>query len=1080
MAMTINTNIASTSAQRHLNASRKDLDLAMERLSSGQRINSAKDDAAGLAIRDKMSSQIVGLNQSIRNANDAISLAQTAEGAMEESVSILQRMRVLAMQAVNDTNTDSDRANLNDEFTQLQLELTRIGITSSFNNVKLLDGTFSGSTFQVGPGASETIFLKISDQKANAIGTTYDVASFDIFAANSPAKGDSLSLTIRGADGDGGDLTVTYQTAKAETAIQTASGMVLALNSNPTFTQKYQALSDANNSILIRRTDGTSMGLPVRAQFEVAQAQVSDTVTVTVDGVATGGAAKDFTYTVADGKTSATDISTGVAKALNADENGFGRFYRAYASSYASTEVTLTVDTAIENNETAAITIDGTTFTTAKLSANATASDVGDAFAALSVTGWDISNNKGVVTFYKNADYSNTGETGQSVIATADAPTVTIGGSGSGGPSIKEKESIEFTAGAKTGDAITFTIGAQEHTWTATQDYATGVLAAAAAVADWNSQTTGLATGYTASQGNTAAVHTLVIGGDIDSTDTVTISDGTISFTHTFATTRANDATGRGLAAAELKAAIEANTDFNAAYTVSVLAATITLTEKVAGVSSRVLAASEPTNQAGTFTPANTTAGANANTATINFESDTAGTAGVFNMTTSVALQAAASGSVAGTTTAVETAQGAAAVAAVHEITIASAYSTSNILTISDGTNQIAYTATAADVNIAASAAGLMTAINGGTFLFTATLNAAGNKVVLTQDTAGHANKTVTEVSEVVSSGDATAVTIASIAETTVGTNAVAEQEGLAFTAGAKAGDKITLTFDSGTDADDHTYVFTAASDLADGAAVATAVQAAYASGTGAANSTGPTTFVASVSALDSTNILFTSDTAINTHAFTLTASYLATSSGTLVASSSSTNVTAGTDGSGSGAVTAVAVDKVADGKVEIRAKNGTTVDTSKIKVDQLIGANTESKIINEHTGFEVTVTSKTSTTGDLSVSKVVDAVDVFVNDIDVLSASAAMEAVRVVDDAVAMIGRERAGLGAFQNRLEHAMSNMANNSQNTQAARSVIADADYAKEAAALAKNQILQQAGTAMLAQANSQAETVLNLLK
>ena len=113
-------------------------------------------------------------------------------------------------------------------------------------------------------------------------------------------------------------------------------------------------------------------------------------------------------------------------------------------------------------------------------------------------------------------------------------------------------------------------------------------------------------------------------------------------------------------------------------------------------------------------------------------------------------------------------------------------------------------------------------------------------------------------------------------------------------------------------------------------------------------------------------------------------------------------------------------------------------------------------------------------------MSSVVKAVDVFVDDTDVLSASAAMEAVRVVDDAVAMIGRERAGLGAFQNRLEHAMSNMANNSQNTQAARSVIADADYAKEAANLAKNQILQQAGTAMLAQANTQSETVLSLLR
>ena len=140
------------------------------------------------------------------------------------------------------------------------------------------------------------------------------------------------------------------------------------------------------------------------------------------------------------------------------------------------------------------------------------------------------------------------------------------------------------------------------------------------------------------------------------------------------------------------------------------------------------------------------------------------------------------------------------------------------------------------------------------------------------------------------------------------------------------------------------------------------------------------------------------------------------------------------------------------------------------------VAAGTTSKVINEHTGFEVTVVAASG----LSVSNVVDAVDVFVDDTDVLSASAAMQAVRVVDDAVAMVGRERAGLGAFQNRLEHAMSNMANNSQNTQAARSVIADADYAKEAAALAKNQILQQAGTAMLAQANSQSETVLSLLK
>ncbi len=140
----------------------------------------------------------------------------------------------------------------------------------------------------------------------------------------------------------------------------------------------------------------------------------------------------------------------------------------------------------------------------------------------------------------------------------------------------------------------------------------------------------------------------------------------------------------------------------------------------------------------------------------------------------------------------------------------------------------------------------------------------------------------------------------------------------------------------------------------------------------------------------------------------------------------------------------------------------------------------TINQIINEHTGFEISAAPALSSQGALSVSSMVKAVDVFVDDTDVLSASAAMQAVRVVDDAVAMIGRERAGLGAFQNRLEHAVSNMSNTSQNTKSARSVIADADYAKEVADLAKNQILQQAGTAMLAQANSQAETILSLLK
>ena len=130
MAISINTNVASLNAQRNLSASQTNLAKSMQRLSSGLRINSAKDDAAGLAISDRMTSQIRGLNQATRNANDGISLAQTAEGAMQESTNILQRMRELAVQSANDTNTASDRQSLQAEVSQLISELDRIAETT--------------------------------------------------------------------------------------------------------------------------------------------------------------------------------------------------------------------------------------------------------------------------------------------------------------------------------------------------------------------------------------------------------------------------------------------------------------------------------------------------------------------------------------------------------------------------------------------------------------------------------------------------------------------------------------------------------------------------------------------------------------------------------------------------------------------------------------------------------------------------------------------------------------------------------------------------------------------------------------
>ncbi|WP_165729504.1 flagellin [Pseudoalteromonas sp. 31A1] len=171
MALTVNTNVSSLNAQRNLTKSGEGLATSMERLSSGMRINSAKDDAAGLQISNRLTSQINGLAVAQRNANDGISMAQTAEGAMSESTSILQRMRELALQSANGSNSTEDREALQKEVSALQVELTRIADTTSFGGQQLLDGSYGSKTFQVGANANETINVSLSSVAAEKIGS---------------------------------------------------------------------------------------------------------------------------------------------------------------------------------------------------------------------------------------------------------------------------------------------------------------------------------------------------------------------------------------------------------------------------------------------------------------------------------------------------------------------------------------------------------------------------------------------------------------------------------------------------------------------------------------------------------------------------------------------------------------------------------------------------------------------------------------------------------------------------------------------------------------------------------------------
>ena len=171
MALTVQTNVTSLNAQRNLGQSGMDLSTSMQRLSSGLRINSAKDDAAGLQISNRLTSQISGLNVAIRNAGDGISLAQSAEGALQESTNILHRMRDLSIQSANGSNSPEDRRAIQEEVTQLQQELSRIAETTTFGDRKLLDGSFGTESFQVGAKSFETINMGLAAFGAKDIGS---------------------------------------------------------------------------------------------------------------------------------------------------------------------------------------------------------------------------------------------------------------------------------------------------------------------------------------------------------------------------------------------------------------------------------------------------------------------------------------------------------------------------------------------------------------------------------------------------------------------------------------------------------------------------------------------------------------------------------------------------------------------------------------------------------------------------------------------------------------------------------------------------------------------------------------------
>ena len=319
----INTNVASLNAQRNLNASQSSLSTSLQRLSSGLRINSAKDDAAGLAISERMTSQIRGLDQASRNANDGISLAQTAEGALAEVTNNLQRIRELAVQSRNATNSQTDRDALNTEAQQLMSEINRVAGQTSFNGVKLLDGSFTNQSFQVGANAGETVDIaSIVNANASALGT-YTRAEVTGVAATTFTAITAGDLTING--------TSVGAVATATSASERAGGIRDAVNSVSDTTGVY-AINETATTVTLVSTSGN-----IVTAFAGATATAATTglaAGTTTAATSTGFASLDLS-SVAGADTAMQSMDAALS-AVNTARASLGAYQNRFTSVVAS------------------------------------------------------------------------------------------------------------------------------------------------------------------------------------------------------------------------------------------------------------------------------------------------------------------------------------------------------------------------------------------------------------------------------------------------------------------------------------------------------------------------------------------------------------------------------------------------------------------------------------------------------------------------------------------------------------------------------------------------------------------------
>ncbi len=337
MAQVINTNVMSLNAQRNLSTSGSSLATTIQRLSSGLRINSAKDDAAGLAISERFSTQIRGLDVAVRNANDGISLAQTAEGAMVEIGNNLQRIRELSVQSANATNSDSDREALNAEVKQLTSEIDRVSRQTNFNGTKLLDGSFSGALFQVGADSGQTIGINsIVNASTSALGSGKYVAAQTsddpVLDGTATAAGKVGGMQINGTTIE--DVAV----AIGDKAEDISKKLVNAINDKMDQTGVYASVSKTGEMTLTSLKSGKDL------TFTAATSTAAG-LDVAFDGLAAATATANDTVSGVDissvaGAQKALSIVDDALKSVNSSRADMGAIQNRFTSTIANLNTT--------------------------------------------------------------------------------------------------------------------------------------------------------------------------------------------------------------------------------------------------------------------------------------------------------------------------------------------------------------------------------------------------------------------------------------------------------------------------------------------------------------------------------------------------------------------------------------------------------------------------------------------------------------------------------------------------------------------------------------------------------------------